>query len=638
MNLALLSGPFAQAIGWALLHLLWQGAVVAGLLALLLPRLAGRSANLRYAVSCAALLLMVALGVATALRSYPSEPASTAWKAPALGSAPVTPTASVNIASETPPPSLVVMALLHTTPGRVRTLVRTANESLPAIVLLWLAGVAFLSVRLILEWLRARRLVGQSTSPARAELQALARRLARALGVRHVVRLLESVVVDVPSVIGLVRPAILLPASTLAGLTPAQLEMILAHELAHIRRHDFLVNLLQSAVETLLFYHPAVWWISRQVRIERENCCDDIAVALCGDPVHYARTLARLEELRPHRLPLAVSAAGGSLFHRVRRLVDRSARPSGPAVRGASALAVLSCLVLAVAAQSFAGIGARRPAVEEPYARNSANAAASFEEAMEPAPDVEPTADAPSGTRAHDGVLAAEAKSSPKPAAKPAPKPATKPDAPASAEDTRPSLDELIALRTQNVSVETIREMRALFPGVELMEVASMSAVGVTPEYVRSMRQLGLEVSTASDAQGLVAVGVTQEYVRQMRDVGFPIKSSNEVQGLRAVGVTPSYVRAMRDVGFPLRSAQDAQGLMAVGVTPAYVKGMREAGVKIDNSSDLQSLAALGVTPAFVRRLAEAGYPNLSANQLTRLAAAGVTGDFIREMSQYRSQ
>jgi len=197
MNLALLSGPLAQAIGWALLHLLWQGAVVAGLLALLLPRLAGRSANLRYAVSCASLLLIVALGVATAFRSYPGEPARSAWVAPPSSSVPVATPAAVRLAPETRLPSLVAMALLHTTPGQVRTYVRTANESLPAIVLIWLAGVAFLSIRLILEWQRARRLVGHSTSPARADLQSQALRLARALGVRHAVRLLESVMVEV---------------------------------------------------------------------------------------------------------------------------------------------------------------------------------------------------------------------------------------------------------------------------------------------------------------------------------------------------------------------------------------------------------------------------------------------------------
>ena len=99
-----------------------------------------------------------------------------------------------------------------------------------------------------------------------------------------------------------------MPVSALAGLTPRQVEAILAHELAHIRRHDYVVNLLQTVVETLLFYHPAVWWLSHRIRVERENCCDDLAVSLCGDPVAYAAALApatslgervaRLAELR----------------------------------------------------------------------------------------------------------------------------------------------------------------------------------------------------------------------------------------------------------------------------------------------------------------------------------------------------
>src|SRR5262249_31480014 len=160
------------------------------------------------------------------------------------------------------------------------------------------------------------RLVTRSASPACEPWLSLARRLSLALGVRQAVRLLESTAIEVPAVLGLLRPVILLPASAVTGLTPAQLEMILAHELAHIRRHDFLVTLFQSAVETLLFYHPAVWWISRQVRIERENCCDDLAVAVCGTPLQYARALARLEELRAEALPLAVSANGGSLMER----------------------------------------------------------------------------------------------------------------------------------------------------------------------------------------------------------------------------------------------------------------------------------------------------------------------------------
>src|SRR5580692_6312419 len=112
------------------------------------------------------------------------------------------------------------------------------------------------------------------------------------------IRVLISTVAESPSVIGWLRPVILLPAATLAGLEPEQLQAVLAHEIAHIRRHDYLVNLAQTVVETLLFYHPAVWWVSARIRHERELCCDDAAVAMCGDAVFYARALTSLERLR----------------------------------------------------------------------------------------------------------------------------------------------------------------------------------------------------------------------------------------------------------------------------------------------------------------------------------------------------
>src|SRR5205823_6807755 len=132
----------------------------------------------------------------------------------------------------------------------------------------------------------------------------------------------ESALVEVPTLVGWLWPVILLPASAISGLAPAELEAILVHELAHVRRHDYLINLLQTGVETILFYHPAIWWLSRRVRQEREHCCDDIAVSLCGDPIAYARALSTMEELRASPR-WAIAAHGGSLIVRIRRIVAR---------------------------------------------------------------------------------------------------------------------------------------------------------------------------------------------------------------------------------------------------------------------------------------------------------------------------
>ena len=186
-----------------------------------------------------------------------------------------------------------------------------------------------------------RRLPRQGR-PAGQELQALARDLGGRLGIGRAVALLESTAVSVPMVVGWLQPVVLVPASVLTGLPPSQLAAVLAHELAHVRRHDYLVNLLQTAVETLLFYHPAVWWVSAQVRRERENCCDDLAVAVCGDRLGYARALANLEGLRAPASPLVLAASGGSLVERIRRLVGAPVhRPRQSWMAGVLALSLL---------------------------------------------------------------------------------------------------------------------------------------------------------------------------------------------------------------------------------------------------------------------------------------------------------
>jgi beta-lactamase regulating signal transducer with metallopeptidase domain len=132
--------------------------------------------------------------------------------------------------------------------------------------------------------------------------------------------LLESALVEVPTVIGWFRPVILVPATFFTGLPPEQIEAILIHELAHIRRHDYFVNLFQIGIETLLFYHPVVWWISRAIRQEREHCCDDLALQIVGDREVYVRALASLEESRSLPMAITLAATGGSLLQRIKRI------------------------------------------------------------------------------------------------------------------------------------------------------------------------------------------------------------------------------------------------------------------------------------------------------------------------------
>ncbi|WLT31874.1 M56 family metallopeptidase [Geothrix sp. PMB-07] len=333
--LSLVLQPWAQALSWTLLHFLWQGLVL-GLLAWgTLALMRGSSARARYGVACAFLVLMVASPLAT-YRVLQVQPSTAPVLRPGLDT---TPPASEPSSERVPSASLA---------QRVKV---SLDPSLPWLLTTWAAGVLVLSLRFLGSWLRVQRLRRRSATPVPSEWHLVLSRLCRELKLSRTVRLLQSAAVEVPTALGWLRPVILLPACALAGLSPLQLEAILAHELAHIRRGDFLVNLLQSLVAVLLFYHPAVWWLSARIRAERELCCDDVAAGLCGDPLILARALTDLEALReplaPSPTPLAMAANGGSLMHRVRHLLH----PALPITSGAraTALAVLAASLLGAA-------------------------------------------------------------------------------------------------------------------------------------------------------------------------------------------------------------------------------------------------------------------------------------------------
>ena len=192
---------------------------------------------------------------------------------------------------------------------------------MPWLVSGWLAGVLLLSLRLLGGWWSTRVLRVVDVSPVpdwcRAQLTALSARMR----IARPVAIVSSIRISVPVIVGHVKPVIVLPAAALSGLSASQLEAILAHELAHVRRHDYLVNLAQTVIETLLFYHPAVWWVSRQVRVTREHCCDDLAVTVCRSRQEYVHALLDLEELRASTALLALGATDGSLLARGRRLL-----------------------------------------------------------------------------------------------------------------------------------------------------------------------------------------------------------------------------------------------------------------------------------------------------------------------------
>jgi TonB family protein len=315
----------AQALSTALLDFVWQGLLAAFLLWTALFVLRNRSPRARYLASCIALALMAALPVITACLVYtaPALARHTSWSA----RVPLYPPA----------------ALPGTTAAAFDWAGWLARWALP----MWSLGVLLCSLRLV--WAsRQISVLRRESKPAEDAVLALVAALQERMRLARPVRVLISGVADCPSVVGWIKPVVLLPASTVLGLTPQQLEAVLAHEFAHILRYDYLVNMLQAVVETLLFYHPAVWWVSARIRQERELCCDDLAVHSCGDALCYARALTRLERLRVTTPSLALGSAGGSLLHRIQRLTGDSGWQRGPSkLPGILALSFgLACFAL----------------------------------------------------------------------------------------------------------------------------------------------------------------------------------------------------------------------------------------------------------------------------------------------------
>ncbi len=340
------AAAWMSGLGWTLLDFVWQGALVGCAAAVLLGLLGRARPQWRYLVACGALLLCAALPLAGMVaRMTAPESSGAALTLPSVPQA--LPAAGQGMVRQVAP------AMAWDLAGWRQAL----QPRLPQVILCWSAGAALMALRLLLglAWVRRRTRRGAyRTDPAwQAVLDRLAARLG--LGRKVILGLVDDLASPVTA--GFVRPLVLVPASLVSGMAPQLLEALLAHELAHVRRHDYLVNLVQSAIEILLFYHPAVWWLSHRVRVERELIADDLAASALGEPRRLALALSELDLLQLSSPQLALGAhGGGKLMSRIKRLV----RPQAEPLNWKLALPALG-LALTAAIHAHAGVTPEAP-------------------------------------------------------------------------------------------------------------------------------------------------------------------------------------------------------------------------------------------------------------------------------------
>ncbi|HEY2119308.1 MAG TPA: M56 family metallopeptidase [Candidatus Acidoferrum sp.] len=587
----LLSPEVMRLIALTLLHFLWQGTALAAL------GYAGmamcRTAQTRYAVGIAMVILMAIAPAITYFTLSQETPQAAPVVLQHSEMVQSSGHASSAAKSTTPPPQQNVINYCFW------------------LVELWFAGVVIFSVRsaggvLLVEQLRRRE-----SKQVREDLLALCLNLQRKLGLQRLVRFCECTRLDAPAVAGWLRPTILLPITALTGLSDEQLSSIIAHELAHIKRFDSLVNLFQVVVETLLFYHPAVWWLNKRVREERENCCDDMAVSVCGNPLAYAHALTRMAATRTSpRLLMAANAH--PLAARVARLLGVS--NSGGTIRRAD----LSIGVLCISASLLAGgafLGGVRNAHAQQLLQDTAAQIAVPKAPVAPAAKLAPAirGTAAAVSPAHDPV----------PPAKPAypiaiPMPVPFPQSPASSSSPAQAgsssyIDGLKAAGLDNLTVD---------------QIIGLKIQGVTPEYVKEIRQLGLKVD-ADELIGMKIQGVTPEYVRGMRDATGQPLNTDELIGMKIQGITPQYVKEIHDLGIKV-DADELIGLKVQGITPQYIQEMRKLDLKIDND-DVIGLKVQGVTPEYVQSIRALGlHPD--TDELIGMKVQGIDADYLKKM------
>src|SRR3984957_18099905 len=592
----LVSPSAMQSLGWALLHFLWQGTALAALAAAAMA-LCRRSSS-RYLIGVGALVLMLLAPLATYF-FYAQQHSAV----PEIVTA-----SSLRAAWPIPPSKTAVTGSVQPSP------MTPSLDVLPWLVEAWLLGVAFFSLRSAGGFLLLERERRKQSTVVSTRLLEICYALQDRFGLNRAIDYCECKWLQAPAVIGWFRPVVFLPVTALTGLSEEQLEAVIAHELAHIQRFDPFVNVFQVCVETLLFYHPAIWWLNKKIRAEREHCCDDMAVALCGNAVEYARALTLMEEWRSAPV-FAMAANRGPLTERIVRVLGL--KTLGAGMRGIGLAGSILCLIAAlVAGNALVGIAHPKSALA---AHDSQLTPVASTPSQQPAsaspPRSKPSPAHPQGTGANSSASESASQSSSASSYIDSMKAAGLGDL---------TVDQLIALKVQDVTPEYVRELQEQGLHLDVNNLIAMRVQGITPEYIRGLRASGLNPDI-NQIIGLKVQGADAEYYNGLKEAGIQA-DVNTLIGLKVQGVTPAYVRELRAAGLTV-TADQVIGLKVQDVSPQYLKGLHEQGID-PRADDAIAMRVQDVNPEYIRDIRALGLKP-SVSELIAMRVQDVTPEFI---------
>ena len=605
-----LSRQETVVLGWTLLHFCWQGTAVAVAYAVVDRMTSRAQSQVRYAVALAALILMPMIVIATfAEEMRAATPAHINGQSTALAFSeekvdvrPRTVLHEIPLASSLEEPS--------------DWLTMRAEQLLPWVDALWLVGVFLLAIRSMGGWLQLEQVRRRARNMVPEDVELGFRRICKQVRVGRKVVLRVSNEVISPLAMGVWKVTVILPVSAVLGLPREELEAVMAHELGHIRRWDYLWNLLQMVLESVLFFHPAVWWLSRTVRERREVCCDEIAVQSCAGAAVYARALLLLEEQRTVqlRLAMALNGCGGSLLGRVKKVLGEDMAMESRMTSGVS-VAAAGALVIALLLGPKVGEAVAAPVVNvaRPVVAHVVTALPTRVVSKMIGVDTRVVVPAPKAPEANlqlqRKVTAAVPVLLPKPQAR------------------------LALLQSSNVAVNTM--------AVSVMEINLQTAEGTSSPkgmaYLDGMREAGYPLDLNNDLNTLVSLkslGVTPEYAKSMGAAGLGKPTVHELITLKSLGVTPEYVAGLKQSGIAPKDFHEVVTEKSLGVTPEYAAQMKQKGFGDLNVHELITMKSLGVTPEYAAEMKQKGFGDLNVHELISLKAQGMTPEYAGWLKQ----
>jgi len=591
--------PMVAMVTEILIHSLWQGGIIALLLAAVLTVLKNCDARVRYALCCLALASVIAwCGMTGFYFAVNSE-----WS----DAEPANQPAVTQQGAEMP----AGVTDVPNSPAESSALYRFDSESLYGWLFpIWALGVVLLSAYHLLGWRRMNAMARRSTDRIPEAWKNRVAVLCYEMKLMRPVNVLSSTRVAVPCVFGWIKPVVLLPVSMFSGLEPSEIEMIIMHELAHVRRNDIVVNILQTAAETLLFFNPAVWWISRQIRIEREHCCDDAVVACREDRLGYARALASLEEWRAVHGGFVAAAGGSSLLSRVRRIVGVTSgrnRPASVGVTGVFLVAVLLGLGMVIMGGPAQEAQAET-AIER--AENFQKQSGDIEGRWEMETDSRRAQiDVRFGRRRNFGFSFRRS--------------------------------ELSGEIDDNTTYVRMTRDAGTFHLIGEFEADEDGWWGggecyfrPNPDYIQEMENMGFDLSDDEDILSLAVHNITVDYTRGLVELGYDNLSLSKLMEAHIHDVSPEFIREFIELGYKDLKMDRLIEMSIHDADPDFVRGLAEHGYRDLPARKLVEMRIHDADPDFVGGLAEAGYTDLDPSRLVELRIHDVTPEYIRQMNE----